>query len=104
MDHAELNFLCAKTLDDMLSRLGTLTNGNADKARGLLKNTQDALELLAKVGIKPELNEIQDVIFTHLVDINPEIPEDIKDQLKRFATYINLDVDLILNRKQPSAV
>jgi len=104
MDHAELNFLCARTLDDMLSRLGTLTNGNAEKARELLKNVQEALQLLAKVGITPELNEIQDVIFTHLIDIDPAIPEDIKQQLKTFATYINLDVELILNRNQPASV
>ena len=104
MDHTELNFICAKTLDDLLSRMGTLTNGNADKGRELLKNIEEALELLNQVGIKPELNEIQDVIFTHLVSLDPEIRQEIKEQLKKFAISINLDVDLILNRKQPAAV
>ena len=104
MDHTELNYICAGTIDSLLLQLGTLTNGNADKASDTLRNIQEVLDLLAKVGIKPELNEIQDVIFTYLVKLDPEIAQDIQNQLKAFAEYINLDVSLIVNRKQPAAV
>ena len=104
MDHTELNYICAGTIDKLLFQLGTLTNGNANKASDTLKNIQEVLDLLAKVGIKPDLNEIQDIIFTHLVKLDPEIPQDIQNQLKAFAEYINLDVSLIVNRKQPAAV
>ncbi len=95
MDHNELNFLCVRTLDTMLLRLGTLTNGNAEISRELLYNVQETLEMLAMVGIKPDLNEIQDVIFTLLVNLDPEIPDDIKLRLKNFAEYINFDVYVI---------
>ncbi len=104
MDHNELNFICARTLDTMLSTMGTLTNGNAQRARALLDNAQEALELLGKVGIIPDLNEIQDVIFSHLVNIDPEIPLDVQQRLMTFAVFINLDVKLIFNREQPAAV
>ena len=104
MDHTELNFICTGTMDHLLSQLGTLSNGNAARTREILKNVQEALDVLGKVGIKPELNEIQDIIFTHLVKLDPEIPQDIQNLLKGFAEYINLDVSLILNRKQPAEV
>lgn len=104
MDHTELNYICAGTIDRLLLQLGPLTNGNSEKACDTLKNVQEALELLAKVGIKPDLNEIQDVIFTHLTTLSDDIPVIVQDHLKSFGEYINLDVKFILSRRKPELV
>lgn len=92
MDHTELNFLAAKRLDSMLVDLGSFTNGNAEQSREIIINIQQALKLLAKVGIVPDLNEIQDVIFTYLRNLDPQVPEDVQKLLKDFSEYINIAV------------
>lgn len=104
MDHTELNYICAGTIDKLLLQLGTLTNGNAHRAGETLKNVREALTLLGKVGIKPDLNEIQDIVFSHLIHLDPDIPNDVQEHLKSFAEYINLDVGVILNREKPALV
>ncbi len=92
MDHTELNYLAAKKLDSMLINLGSFTNGNATRSREIVANIQHALKLLAKVGIVPDLNEIQDVIFTYLRNLDTEVPHDLQLLLKEFSEYINIDV------------
>lgn len=100
MDHTELNFICANKLNSMLVELGSFTNGNAEKSREMVINIQDSLALLARVGIVPELNEIQDVIFTYLKNLDPEVPIDIRTRLLEFAAYINIDVQFLSEKKE----
>jgi hypothetical protein len=92
IDHAELNFICANKLNVMLSGMGTVSNGNAKRSREMIENMQNALELLAKVGVYPELNEVQDAVFTALKGMDSDVPEEIKSTVYSFAEYINLDV------------
>lgn len=92
IDHAELNFICANKLNVMLSAMGNVSNGNAKRSREMIENMQNALELLAKVGIYPELNEVQDAVFTALKGMEADVPEEIKSTVYAFAEYINLDV------------
>ncbi len=97
MDHTELNFICANKLDKMLEGIGTLANGNSEQAQDILYHMHHALLELKRVGIVPELNEIQDVIFHHLINLDPKVTGDVKKQLLEFAEYINLDVDSIMD-------
>jgi len=92
IDHADLNFICANKLNDLLYNLGILSNGTAKKSLDMIENMQNALDLLAKVGVYPELNEIQDAIFTTVKTMEPDVPQEMKNKVFSFAEYINLDV------------
>ena len=95
MDHTELNYLAANKLNSMLMDLGPFTNGNSARSREVVLNMQQALQLLAKVGIVPDLNEIQDVIFTYMRNLDPEVPEGVQNLLKEFSEYINIAVPVV---------
>jgi hypothetical protein len=93
IDHEELDFICAKKLNAMLEDFGIPEEANAGEFQRLLTNLREALELLSTVGIYPELNEIQDVVFHYLKNSVKEIDEGVREELLRFAEYINLEVD-----------
>ncbi len=92
IDHTELNFICANKLNEILKELEPLSNGTANESLEAIENMQSALELLSKVGIYPELNDVQDAIFKLLKSMEQDIPENVKQVLFGFAEYINLDV------------
>jgi alpha-amylase/alpha-mannosidase (GH57 family) len=99
MDHKDLNFICSQKLDSMLEDLGELSKEEADDQRELLINLREALILLRRIGVKPELNNIQDVVFKHLKTMNGNVPDLLKQELLTFAEYINFDVNLIMQPK-----
>lgn len=100
MDHTELNFVCANRINSMLVRLGSFTNGNAAQARDIVINIQEVLAVVSRVGIVPELNEVQDVIFKYLQNLDPEMPHEIRERLFEFAAYINIDVSAMRERNK----
>ncbi len=91
VDVDQVSFICAGKLDKMLLELDTLTNGHSDRSGDLIENIHQSLVLLERVKVIPELNAIQDVIFSHLKHVQPDIPQALFDTLIQFAEYINLD-------------
>jgi hypothetical protein len=88
----EMNFLCAQKFDKMVASLGEPVNGKASKLADVLRNMRNALELLAGVGIYPELNNVQDCIFHMLLSSAGDETDETKNELYQFGEYINLDV------------
>jgi len=93
VESAELEFLCTQKLESLLANLGELNNGNRKQAKALIRNVRASLELLARVDVYPELNNIQDVIFTYIKHLPKNITADTRTILYNFAEYINLDVE-----------
>lgn len=93
IDHEELDFICANKLNLMLENYGPPANESVSDFLKLLSNMKDALELLGKVGIYPELNEIQDVVFHYVQSLSDNVDTDARDRLFQFAEYVNLEVD-----------
>jgi len=93
IDHQELDFICAKKLNGMLVQYGSPENGSPQNFQLLLSNMREALELLSRVGIYPELNEIQDVVFHYLQNVSGEIESGVKNELLGFAEYVNLEIN-----------
>ena len=77
----------------MLENYGPPANESVSDFLKLLSNMKDALELLGKVGIYPELNEIQDVVFHYVQSLSDNVDTDARDRLFQFAEYVNLEVD-----------
>ena len=95
MNHAELNYVCTTKLNAMLESVGPLTNGNSKEASEILINMQNALELVRRVGIRPDLNIIQDVVLNHIKSLSPDVPDGVKNKLMRFAKYVNIEVEAV---------
>lgn len=93
IDHEELDFICAHKLNGMLEHFGSPGDSAPEKFQHLLSNMREALELLTRVGIYPELNEIQDVVYHYLRSSSADIKADVREELFHFAEYINLDVE-----------
>jgi hypothetical protein len=93
VESAELDFLCTQKLETLLAALGEMNNGNRKEAKALIKNVRTALELLARVDVYPELNNIQDVIFNYIKHLPKNITADTRTILYNFAEYINLEVE-----------
>jgi len=93
VESAELDFLCKQKLESLLSDLGQMNNGNRKLAKALIKNVRSALELLARVDVYPELNNIQDIVFTYIKYLPKNITADTRTILYNFAEYINLEVE-----------
>lgn len=99
VDSAQLDFICAKKLDSLLIDMGDFSNGNSEKARELVVNIHEALKLLARVGVYPELNDIQNTVFRQIMRLPKDVQGDTRKELYEFAAFINLDVSKIPRSK-----
>lgn len=93
IDHAELDFICANKLNKMFENHGEPSQSSAELFGGLASNMREALELLATVGIYPELNEIQDVVFQYLQHLSADVAPEVRDEVFKFADYINIETE-----------
>lgn len=93
IDHNELNFLSANKLNAMLVAIGPIYSGNAHDVMDQFDNMRKALELLARVGIRPELNDVQDVVFNMLKNMTANVPATVREQLADFAVFVNLEAN-----------
>jgi len=93
IDHTELDFICANKLNRMLATHGEPSKKSPEKFGHLVANMREALEILATVGIYPELNEIQDVVFHYLQHFSGDSSPEVRDELYRFAEHINIETD-----------
>jgi alpha-amylase/alpha-mannosidase (GH57 family) len=91
IDHAELDFICANKLNRMLELHGEPGQSNAGQFGSLVANMREVLEILATVGIYPELNQIQDVVFHYLQYFSGDISPEVRDELFKFAEQINIE-------------
>jgi alpha-amylase/alpha-mannosidase (GH57 family) len=92
VDHKDLNFICSNKLHSMLSALGTIHSGNVQDTLVKFHNMKAALELLARIGVYPELNEVQDTVFNMLRSMGRSLPSSIRAELLEFAAYVNFDI------------
>lgn len=99
VESAELEFLCTQKLESLLVNLGELNNGNSKKAKALIRNVRSSLELLARVDVYPELNNIQDVVFNYVKKLPDNVTADTRSVLYNFCEYINLVVSQKENPK-----
>ncbi|MCA1763938.1 MAG: DUF3536 domain-containing protein [Cryomorphaceae bacterium] len=99
LDSAQLDFTCSKKLDSMLADIGDFSNGNGEGAKQLVVNIHQALKLLARVGVYPELNDIQNTVFRQIMRLPNNVQGDTRKELYDFAAYINLDVSKIPRQK-----
>ncbi len=98
VDRSDMNYLCANKLNNMISAVGPVSNGNTLKYAEILSNIKNALELLADLEIYPELNNVQDYIFTMLKNLPENVPEETLKVLHEFGAYINMDVSKFSKR------
>ncbi|MGB6037094.1 MAG: DUF3536 domain-containing protein, partial [Cryomorphaceae bacterium] len=91
MDHTELDFICANKLNAMLETHGEPGKKSPEHFGLLVSNMRQALEVLATVGIYPELNQIQDVVFHYLHSYSSDISPEVRDELLKFAEQINIE-------------
>ena len=99
IESTDLEFLCTHKLEALLAGLGELNNGNRKRAKAIIRNVRSSLELLARVDVYPELNNIQDVVFTYIKKLPKNIAADTRSVLYNFAEYINLDVSSTMEPK-----
>ncbi|HKL02110.1 MAG TPA: DUF3536 domain-containing protein, partial [Cryomorphaceae bacterium] len=99
VDSAQLDFICARKLDSMLLNVGDFSNGNGEKARQLVVNIHEALKLLGRIGVYPELNDIQNTVYRQIMRLPKDVQGNTRKELYEFATYINLDVSKIPRAK-----
>lgn len=92
VDHNDLNFICANKLNAMLTSIGPIHSGNVKVTLDQFQNMRAALELLGRIGVHPELNDVQDTVFKVLKSMNSTLPSAIHMQLTDFAQYVNLEV------------
>jgi len=93
IDHTELDFVCANKLNKMLEELGDPTVALANDLGQLVSDMRETLILLGTVGIYPELNAIQDVVYRFLRDHSSELAAGVRENLFRFAEHINIVTD-----------
>jgi hypothetical protein len=75
----------------MLELHGEPGQSNAGQFGSLVANMREVLEILATVGIYPELNQIQDVVFHYLQYFSGDISPEVRDELFKFAEQINIE-------------
>lgn len=92
MDHNDLNFICTNKLNTMIDSVETIHSGNAEVLADRFENMRSALELLGRIGVHPELNEVQDAVFNILRSAHANIPAELRNRLSSFAEYVNLDL------------
>ncbi len=93
IDHAELDFICANQLNTMLETHGKPSKNSPEHFGDLVSNMRESLEVLATIGIYPELNQIQDVVFHYLQYFSSDIGREVKDELFKFAEHINIETE-----------
>ncbi len=92
LDKTELHFICTNKVNSMLTAIGNIHSGNIQEVLDRLHNMREALDMISRVGIHPELNEVQDVLFNMLRAASPNMPSAPHNQLMNFAEHINLDI------------
>lgn len=92
MDHSDLNFICSNKLNSMTALTSDIHSGNMEEALDQFENMKSALELLGRIGVHPELNEVQDAVFNILRSANSNMPASLRNRLTSFAEYVNLDL------------
>jgi alpha-amylase/alpha-mannosidase (GH57 family) len=93
IDHTELDFICANKLNRMLDIHGDPSADRAAEFAQLVTNMKEVLVVLGTVGIYPELNEIQDVVYKFLRDNSTQVSSSLKKQIFNFAEHINIVTD-----------
>jgi alpha-amylase/alpha-mannosidase (GH57 family) len=93
IDHTELDFICANKLNRMLEAHGEPGMGSPEQFADLISNVHEALVILGKVGIYPELNQIQDVVFNYLQYFSADFSTEVREILFKFAEHINIQTD-----------
>ena len=92
LDLDEYNFLVGNRLRQLAGSLPE--RNNQEEA---VNNIREVLEHVEPLGITPELNGVQDIVFKWLKNMNPsESDSSFNRALITLAKYINLDVDHIL--------
>ncbi|HKK38535.1 MAG TPA: hypothetical protein VJ949_03915, partial [Cryomorphaceae bacterium] len=97
IDHTELDFICANKLDRMLAKHGDPSLSSSEQFGLLVANMRESLEILGTVGIYPELNHIQDVVFHYLQKFSAGISPEVRDELFKFAQQINIEIGKFKN-------
>ncbi|MFN2423645.1 MAG: DUF3536 domain-containing protein [Cryomorphaceae bacterium] len=92
LDHNDLNFICSNKLNSMLALTASVHSGNMREALDQFENMKSALDLLGRIGVHPELNDVQDTVFNLLRSMRSNMPQPVRAELLEFAEYVNLDV------------
>ncbi len=92
VDHSDLNFICTNKLHSMLTSIGPIHSANILSTLEQFENMRSTLDLLGRIGVHPELNDVQNAVFRILKTTKAEIPGSVRKQLLDFAEYVNLDV------------
>ncbi len=93
IDHQELDFICANKLNRMLVVYGDPNFGSPNNFKKMISNMKNTLELLATIGIYPELNEIQDSVFHYIASHMKEADPNTKEVMYDFAEFVNLEIE-----------
>lgn len=94
LETEEFDFLCAHRLKRLAESL-TVRKNRAEA----VQNMQTVLEIIRKLGIDPELNEVQNIVFQWLKKSSTQDREtEFYQALMQFGKFVDLDVDVILAR------
>lgn len=92
LETEEFDYLCAHRLQRIAESLKY-----RDNRVEAVANMQTVLEIIRKLGIDPELNVVQNIVFQWLKSMKPEERDnDFYVVLREFGRTIDLDVEVIL--------